>query len=187
MDYILTYEGGDELYHHGIKGMRWGVRRYQNYDGSYTKKGLARYNKASERYEASKKRVAAAKRKFESSSYDRNKALNAMDELKAAKKESKAAKREMKSSYKKLKQDYVADKGKELYRSGQTITGNEFKKRVAAGASIVGDYLVGNLYQNGVLSPAAAAAIEVGQNAAFWSYAIKKNSDNSKLRAYYAH
>lgn len=24
----------NELYHHGIKGQRWGVRRYQNEDGS---------------------------------------------------------------------------------------------------------------------------------------------------------
>lgn len=34
------------LAHHGVKGMRWGVRRYQNYDGSYTQKGLERYRKA---------------------------------------------------------------------------------------------------------------------------------------------
>lgn len=33
----------EELYHHGIKGMRWGVRRYQNADGSYTSAGKARY------------------------------------------------------------------------------------------------------------------------------------------------
>lgn len=32
-----------ELYHHGIKGQKWGVRRYQNEDGSLTAEGVARY------------------------------------------------------------------------------------------------------------------------------------------------
>lgn len=39
-----NYSGCDELYHHGIKGMRWGVRRYQNSDGSLTKAGKERYS-----------------------------------------------------------------------------------------------------------------------------------------------
>ena len=35
----------EELYHHGIKGMRWGIRRYQNKDGSLTPAGKKRQAK----------------------------------------------------------------------------------------------------------------------------------------------
>ena len=34
----------DELYHHGIQGQRWGIRRFQNEDGTLTEAGKARYN-----------------------------------------------------------------------------------------------------------------------------------------------
>ena len=46
MNYYL-YDGqfyrSDELCHWGIKGMRWGVRRYQNKDGTLTPAGKKRY------------------------------------------------------------------------------------------------------------------------------------------------
>lgn len=32
-----------ELYHAGVKGMKWGIRRYQNKDGSLTPEGRKRY------------------------------------------------------------------------------------------------------------------------------------------------
>ena len=34
----------DYLAHHGIKGQKWGVRRYQNYDGSRTSEGEKKYS-----------------------------------------------------------------------------------------------------------------------------------------------
>lgn len=56
------------LIHHGIKGQKWGVRRYQNADGSYTDAGRSRYGiKAEKRiakltkYRDKKAKVSARK------------------------------------------------------------------------------------------------------------------------------
>lgn len=32
----------NELYHHGVKGQKWGIRRYQNKDGTLTNAGKRR-------------------------------------------------------------------------------------------------------------------------------------------------
>ena len=55
----------NELYHWGIKGQKWGIRRYQNEDGSLTPEGRKRYgvyNDLFGRARVANKKVAAANR-----------------------------------------------------------------------------------------------------------------------------
>ena len=54
----------NELYHHGVKGMRWGVRRYQNKDGSLTLAGKKR------EYKKSLKMDKKIRRNLELDAYD---------------------------------------------------------------------------------------------------------------------
>jgi len=54
---------GYELYHHGILGMKWGIRRYQNKDGSLTPAGRRRKRIRYEEYSDDEKRAYELSRK----------------------------------------------------------------------------------------------------------------------------
>lgn len=55
-----TYE---ELYHHGIKGMRWGIRRFQNKDGSLTPRGQKRRDQLDSQSDANSASSSASRKK----------------------------------------------------------------------------------------------------------------------------
>lgn len=75
----------NELYHYGIKGQKWGVRRFQNPDGSYTQEGKMRYSanpgkayrdKYGELTEAGKKRNDERAKRFEDLARDTEGKIN---------------------------------------------------------------------------------------------------------------
>lgn len=165
------------LEHYGVKGMKWGVRRYEKYDGSYTQKGVKRFREAEKNYDTAKAKLKSAKGED-----PRTK--------KILKGDVKRSKRAMDKAYKRLKNDKLADQGKELYRRGKTITGNAQKAMGIQAGIIVGGNTVGSLlarYGNIKLASNTAAAITVGGSAINAGIAMKNNWDNKRLRAYYAH
>lgn len=167
--------GSDELYHWGVKGMKWGVRRYQNYDGSYTQKGLARFRKSEEKYDDAKARYTSAKKSGNTS------------DAKIAKRDMKTAKGQMNRDYKNLKKAHSADQGRELYRKGETITDNTMKRNAAAAVAAIGAPVAANVVAQLTRNYGAGVATLAGTEVASLGYSIYLNHKNKKLRSYYGY
>lgn len=74
----------DKLQHHGIKGQRWGVRRYQNKDGSLTPLGRQRQGSSSGSSSSSAKKASSTSAKGKSSSTQKKVSEMSDDELRRA-------------------------------------------------------------------------------------------------------
>lgn len=140
-EYAVVYSD-DFLAHHGVKGQKWGVRRYENFDGSLTRKGLARYKKSSEQYNKDRDTYKAVKIAYKKGLTDPkgNRVTVPKSSVVNARINMKQSKRRMDKDYKHLALDKRADKGKELYSQGYRITGKQkvIRAMETIGASTIG-------------------------------------------------
>lgn len=123
---MWTYHYSDaQLEHHGILGMKWGVRRYQNADGSLTSAGKKRYIKNMQRDQSEyfKRRISKEAAKVTSigrNGYDsRGKSWgDAYRAKKVTDKDDAAVKRAAKETRAYMKEKYGESAVKALARSG---------------------------------------------------------------------
>lgn len=175
-----------ELYHYGIKGQKWGVRRYQNYDGSYTQRGLSRYKTKAEEFNAAENRRKAAKRNLKT-----NNSKSAKKEYQKAKELAKKKQKEANKAYDQLKQDKLADQGKKLYAKGKTITGNSIRSSRVQGFIVLGSAAARQVIYEKVgdrkLADITSGTLALGGTVVNAVIAGKSAYQNKRLRAYYAH
>ena len=131
---MQTYLDADELYHHGIKGMKWGVRRFQRKDGSLTSAGKKRYLDDPS-VKSSKAKMDAARKKQRAANADYTNASNKASFVPTKsnmQEANKAYARKIKadSEYRRSKFDYGTNKeAARLRESGKEIK-NKSKHRL---------------------------------------------------------
>lgn len=101
----------DYLQHHGTKGQRWGVRRYQYKDGSLTPAGRKRYNKEMDKLKAEEQKLKAEKKVLDNKKKTQAK-FDKLDEKKAKLEAEKKALKEDQKKFKKGEKE-ASDKHKE--------------------------------------------------------------------------
>lgn len=133
----------DELQHWGIKGQKWGIRRYQNSDGTLTAAGQKRYNKEMEKVKkeaakvkeaekiaANKKKTQAKIDKLNSKKQELEDRKNALEDEKKAAEIERKKQEEAESVEERRERLLKSTDAKELYKNKDLLTSAELNERI---------------------------------------------------------
>lgn len=162
----------NELMHWGIKGMKWGVRRYQNKDGSLTPAGKKRYDKEMAKLKEEEK-IAKNKLKTQAKLNKLDEKRKEVEALKSGKPIVKKTKQPSKPSVKDMSDEELRQTVNRLLMEQQYAKLNP--QQVSAGQKFVKKVM------NDVVAPAAT---EVGKNVLkdAMTKAVKNASETSKKK-----
>lgn len=162
----------NELMHWGIKGMKWGVRRYQNKDGSLTPAGKKRYDKEMAKLKEEEK-IAKNKLRTQAKLNKLDEKRKEIEALKSGKPIAKSTKKPAKPSVKDMSDEELRQTVNRLLMEQQYAKLNP--QQVSAGQKFVKKVM------NDVVAPAAT---EVGKNVLkdAMTKAVKNASEASKKK-----
>lgn len=131
-----------ELYHHGIGGMHWGIRRFQNEDGSLTPEGELRYNQGKERASRAKAAEAYKTKKFKAKlalKSKKQKIKDAAEEARTLKKEESKLTKKVANMAEKKKVGEMSDEElrHEIDRLGMELDYNIKKYHAGKGVTML--------------------------------------------------
>lgn len=162
----------NELMHWGIKGMKWGVRRYQNKDGSLTPAGKKRYDKEMAKLKEEEK-IAKNKLRTQAKLNKLDEKRKEIEALKSGKPIAKSTKQHSKPSVKDMSDEELRQTVNRLLMEQQYAKLNP--QQVSVGQKFVKKVM------NDVVVPAAT---EVGKNVLkdAMTKAVKNTSETSKKK-----
>lgn len=162
----------NELMHWGIKGMKWGIRRYQNKDGSLTPAGKKRYDKEMAKLKEEEK-IAKNKLRTQAKLNKLDEKRKEIEALKSGKPIAKSTKQHSKPSVKDMSDEELRQTVNRLLMEQQYAKLNP--QQVSVGQKFVKKVM------NDVVAPAAT---EVGKNVLkdAMTKAVKNASEASKKK-----